>query len=257
MISMEGLRLSLEQYPGLPEEAFCSTCRKPKGDHPAVIERLTARGENIQLARAFMCQCAEVAKEDYVRRRMVAGIPVRHPPLSPYTFDTFRRRDLKAVGEARRAAAMWANGEGKPILTFAGPVGVGKSHLAGAAAQYVLDHGGRVMYREEARVFLLMRLAFNAETRGGADEIVSELCTIPWLVFDDLGLEKRSEWVDQTLSTIFLARSLGAGRLRTLVTTNAGPTEKEITKRVLDRLSEVSIAAGFEIDAPSYRIGGA
>lgn len=251
MTTFSGLRLSLEQYPGLPEEAFCPTCRSPLGDHPAITARLRAQDIDPSTVMRYLCGCERARQERAARRAEVAAIP------ADKSFDSFVVRPKhRSVQQGLTAALLWAAGGGKPILVLSGKPGMGKSHLAAAAAQVILERGERVMYREEKPFLRYLQTLYGPDSvRGASDEAVGELCTVPWLILDDHGLTKRTEWVDALLDDLIHARWRDAGRLRTLVTTNAGPDG--LSPRVADRLQDHQVAATCVIDASSYRIGGA
>jgi DNA replication protein DnaC len=138
--------------------------------------------------------------------------------------------------EALTCAREWAAGAGAPILTLAGPVGTGKSHLAVAAGRAVVGRGMQVLYRSEGDLIDEMRKGIGNKT---LDDLIETLRTVPYLIWDDLGASPVTEsgWGDGKMDQIFDARWVGAemGTLRTLVTTNL--VTKQFHDRGLDRLA--------------------
>src|SRR5205807_9665795 len=68
---------------------------------------------------------------------------------------------------------------------FLGPPGTGKSHLAQAIGQAVIQQGYRVLYRETH--VLLDELA-DATIDGTRKDYMIELASVPLLIIDDLGI---------------------------------------------------------------------
>jgi len=97
---------------------------------------------------------------------------------------------------------------------FLGPPGTGKSHLAQAIGQAVIQQGYRVLYRETHR--LLEELAESAidDTRKQHMEF---LATVPLLIIDDLGMRKLPLTAAEDLLEIVMRRY---ERCSTLLTSN-------------------------------------
>jgi DNA replication protein DnaC len=66
---------------------------------------------------------------------------------------------------------------------FLGPPGTGKSHLAQAIGQAVIQQGYRVLYRETHQ--LLEQLA-EASIDGTRKELMEVFASVPLLIIDDL-----------------------------------------------------------------------
>lgn len=126
------------------------------------------------------------------------------------------------------------NASGDIFIT--GPNGVGKTHLASAALAH-RGHGDWILIPE-----LLMRIRNSFQSREGAEteqQIVREISAFDFLVLDDLGAEKTSDW---SLSTLYLilAKRVNAMRV-TVVTSNLDIAEIAASEpRIASRL------AGFE-----------
>lgn len=82
-----------------------------------------------------------------------------------------------------------------------GPVGVGKTHLAiGYLREELIEHG--VEYGRFVRavdLFKDIRRAFDENSGLTEEDVIRRYHRIPFLVLDDLGTEKVSAWVEQTL----------------------------------------------------------
>jgi DNA replication protein DnaC len=97
---------------------------------------------------------------------------------------------------------------------FLGPPGTGKSHVAQAIGQAVLQQGYRVLYREAHT--LLGELA-EKTLDDSRKEHMELLITVPLLIIDDLGMRKLPLTAAEDLLEIILRRY---ERASTIVTSN-------------------------------------
>ena len=97
---------------------------------------------------------------------------------------------------------------------FLGPPGSGKSHLAQAIGQAVIQQGYRVLYRETH--MLLDELA-EATIDGSRREFMDALVAWPLLIIDDLGMRKLPLTAAEDLLEIIMRRY---ERASTIVTSN-------------------------------------
>ena len=97
---------------------------------------------------------------------------------------------------------------------FLGPGGTGKSHLAQAIAQAVIQQGYRVLYRETH--VLLDELA-EAVAEGTRKEYMESVATVPLLIIDDFGMRKLPHTAAEDLLEIIMRRY---ERFSTLLTSN-------------------------------------
>jgi len=97
---------------------------------------------------------------------------------------------------------------------FLGPPGSGKSHLAQAIGQAVIQQGYKVLYRETHT--LLDELA-DASLDGTRKEFMEWVVSLPLLILDDLGMRKLPLTAAEDLLEIVMRRY---ERTSTIVTSN-------------------------------------
>ena len=97
---------------------------------------------------------------------------------------------------------------------FLGPPGSGKSHLAQAIGQAVIQQGYRVLYRETYR--LLEELA-EATLEGTRKQHMELLTSVPLLILDDMGMRKLPLTAAEELLEIIMRRY---ERASTVLTSN-------------------------------------
>lgn len=192
--------------------------------------------------------------EDLAR---LAGLPL-------VTFDTMRlehweRRQGKGLTEALNLAVKMARGDDSlSMLTFAGPPGVGKTHLAIAIAWDWRLAGAFVLYRQAEALLDEMRRTFDL-TPGQAldmnlltfDMVLTKFKKCHLLIIDDLGVEKPTEWAQARLDSIIDHRWLN--QLPTVVTTNL--KSEDLPPRIVDRLQDWRCSRVVQMSAASYRRG--
>ena len=144
------------------------------------------------------------------RRRKQAGFRDPQKTLDNFDFNFNKKMNRSLVFElattnfiSRREDAL-----------FLGPPGSGKSHLAQAIGQAVIQQGYRVLYRETHT--LLDELA-EAAIDGSRREFMDSVVAWPLLIIDDLGMRKLPLTAAEDLLEIIMRRY---ERASTIVTSN-------------------------------------
>lgn len=97
-------------------------------------------------------------------------------------------------------------------LYITGPAGAGKSHQAVALMLILMKSSDPMRYPEFAwrnvpKLLYELRQSFTPSVNGKTEkEIVDYLINVEWLCLDDLGVEKTTDWVLQTLYLIINER---------------------------------------------------
>jgi DNA replication protein DnaC len=92
-------------------------------------------------------------------------------------------------------------------LFFEGQPGVGKTHLAVAILKRVIERtGARGIFYDTRDLLRVIRSTYDASTRTTELEVLRPVMTADLLILDDLGAEKTSEWVEETMNLIVNTR---------------------------------------------------
>jgi DNA replication protein DnaC len=146
-----------------------------------------------------------------------ANIPKRYQHCTLDNFLAYNESLERAVAHARRLAHGFpAAGVG---LFLEGQPGVGKTHIAVAILKHVVEAAGaRALFYDTRELLRLIRSTYDPSIRTTEVEVLRPVLTADLLVLDDLGAEKTSEWVDETMNLIVNTRY--SERRLTLFTSN-------------------------------------
>ncbi|MDX6600880.1 MAG: replication protein DnaC [Solirubrobacterales bacterium] len=166
------------------------------------------------------------------------GVSFDRPPVSDMA------RDLQtkaAVGEVRGFidALEERLGAGRGLWLF-GDTGTGKTTLAMLVSKVALESGHSVAIYSLPKLLAHIRRTYDSEPGGDSYLAFFErLTSVDLLHIDDLGAEKRSDWVLEQLYALINERY--EAQRSVLVTTNLPheELEEQIGSRTVSRLSQI------------------
>jgi DNA replication protein DnaC len=172
------------------------TCPLCEGTGWQTIER-----EGVRRVTRCACRRSDAA----VRQLTDTRIPRRYLHCG---FDNFREYN-ESLRRARIRAQKLAD-EFPAVdrgLFLEGPPGVGKTHLAVAVLrQAVSTRGARGIFYDTRDLLRVIRSTYDPVVRTTELDILRPVMTADLLVLDDIGAEKTSEWVEETLNLIVNTR---------------------------------------------------
>ena len=208
---------------------------------------------------AQRCECWAVRQAAAMLE--AAGIPERYADCS---FDNFTVYDNGYLEAAIRRARQFAVDFPvvKKGLLFIGRPGVGKTHLAVATLRAAMAESNlQGAFEDTRRLLASLRHGYEQKSRDEA-KVYERIIDAELLVLDDIGAERRTAWVEDTLDrleTIVIERY--NAKRPTIFTTNYFDNDDAIEglrvrigSRLLSRLHEM--CHWYELYGPDYRTLG-
>lgn len=205
------------------------------------------------VARVKRCGCWRHSMAEHQLTH--ARIPRRYQHCELRNFEQM----VDSLREAhRRAAAFVDKFPAVDSLLLRGRHGVGKTHLAVAMLKEIITSKGARGYFYETRELLkLVRDTFATSGESEMD-VLRPVLDADLLVLDDLGAEKTSEWVQETLGLVVNTRyserrpTVFTTNLEDSVdTTNPNSMYLQLGARTRSRLKEM--CTWVEMDGPDVR----
>lgn len=206
---------------------------------------------------AIPCRCRERRIGRALSRGMGTGIPKRFRGVSfdrkpVCDLDPFVLRPVRAFVEDIEANVDAGRG-----MWFTGDVGTGKTSLAMLVSQAAERVGRSVAVYPVTRLLAEIRDTYDSDSTGSYMSLFRRLCSVDVLHLDDLGAEKRTDWVLEQLYAVVNERWQDERSI--VVTTNITDLDElreQIGWRTVSRLLEIC-GDPLPIMGPDLRVSSA
>ncbi len=185
---------------------------------------------------------AEVLEKAKLERLKKTGVRVRYFDSSFGNYKPINKKALGIINELKKAVETKSN---KSFLLY-GNSGTGKTHLCSVA---VAELGG--LYRTWEWISLDIRSSYASSAKETEADIMRKLCTVPFLVIDEIDKGVDSEAKKSTLSFICRERYENCLPIWLAGNCNGEWVQNMIDTSVLDRLKQSGRSLCF--DWESYR----
>lgn len=187
----------------MPETCTCAAAQKAKQEKAEEQEK--------QEIAKIEAERAEKARERIHRIVGMSGIGAR------FRNRNFERFTITPENEpAYRIAKGYADnfrqllhdpqGQEKNGLLITGPKGTGKTHLAAAIANQLMNTGVPVVFATMIDLLANIKASFERYTASREDDIMRVYTTADLLIIDDMGKEQPTEWALTKIYQIINAR---------------------------------------------------
>jgi len=212
------------------------------------------------VSRAKRCTCARVISGD----RMVdsAKIPPRYVDCDFDNYDSQSLRQERAKTMAQNFAADYPLIEEdfpEGGLLFSGTSGTGKTHLAVSVVKALLKKGIRCLYVDFHDLLAEIRSTYDELSQTSELQILRPVLTSEVLVLDDLGSQRMTEWMQDTVFHIVNLRYQQKKMLLTTTNLAIEPTKASTQESLRERLGYKVVSRLYEmctfieLDGPDYR----
>ena len=170
---------------------------------------------------ARVCPCQQAAVSEH--RITAARVPKRYQHCSLDSYETgFRGADAsmrQAHMTARRFVEAYpVETDGKGLL-ITGSIGVGKTHLAvGLLLALVEEKGAQALFYDYRELLKHIQHSYNPQVNSTELDVLKPVFEAEVLVLDELGAQKPTDWVWDTVALILNTRY--NDKRTTIITTN-------------------------------------
>ena len=175
--------------------------------------------------------------------------------LRHLTFDNFQERGQVGLRAAQAESLEYAYNQARHFaqhakgwLLLSGSYGCGKTHLAAAIANFVVDVGIPTLFLTVPDLLNSLRFSYD-DPESTFEQRFDEIRSAPLLIMDDFGTQNATEWSQEKLFQILNYRYIN--KLPVVITTNLMLEEME--PRIRSRLEDPEMVTSVKIIAPDYR----
>jgi len=232
-----------------PEDLCCHSCGRlfaPSWDH------LEGQWGYPEITDSGICR--QCRKLQHIRQNMEtclkhAGVPPKYLHCS---FENFQVMD-----ENRMCVNACGHYLSHPRPDFPGlylyeNCGTGKTHLAAAIVRKLLLKGKQVVFTCVPRLCFEIKKAFHNNCKVTEQDAIQAYVSCEYLVLDDLGVEKPTEWVKKTLGYIIYERDNMFKP--TIITSNLSLDEMshQVDHRIASRIA--GMGPVVRVQGPDWRL---
>jgi DNA replication protein DnaC len=220
----------------LIREGYCDGCEYPIKVYETEILGGPKKGEKTEVTYGCKCEDIKIAKQALANKRKDEIRKVRKhfdsyslisKKLKKATLENYKPQN-KSQAIAKRSVEKFIDtfdlDEPMNIL-FTGGYGVGKSHLAKALTDGIMEKTNpnteqkyRSIFISVPKLLRKIRATYNPDSDVSEDDIFSVLEDVDVLVLDDIGAERQSDWTDERLFDLIDSRQ----GMHTIYTSNYG-----------------------------------
>jgi DNA replication protein DnaC len=225
----------------LTQTPACATCR----DAGWILYDLPF--DHADFGKPIRCECQR--RGDVERRTTALRTTSGLGAFSAQTFATFDA-SRPGVAEAVHAAQAYAEGP-DGILLLTGTYGCGKTHLAMAIGNALLERGVAAAFYTVPDLLTTMHASLISDYGEGYDRLLRQLRDVDVLILDDLGAERTTSRRSEHLFNVLNTRYQYGTPL--IITSNFAPTSERLEDRLRSRLTDAARVQHIALTASDYR----
>ena len=236
--------MASESYPGDPKCKICGGVGYLRQDLPV---------GHPDFGKIQICSCREGQIKKQARDDLYKMSNLDE--LAHLTFENFQPRGQIGLGPAQADSLERAFNHAQQFastlkgwLFLQGDYGCGKTHLAAAVANFVVDLGVPTLFLTVPDLLDSLRFSYN-NPESSFEERFEDIRRSPLLIMDDFGTENATSWAQEKLFQILNYRYIN--NLPLLITTNLSLNQLE--GRIRSRLQDPELVTKVKILAPDYR----
>lgn len=207
-----------------------------------------------EFGKLQVCTCRQRHLDRFAYSKLFAHSQLDE--LSHLTFSNFESRGRKSYSVSFADTVQQAYDSARQFstnlqgwLVLQGRFGCGKTHLAAAIANFVVEMGVPTLFVTAPDLLDLLRFSFN-DPETTFEQRFKDFREVRLLVLDDFGTHNATAWAQEKFFQILNHRYIN--KLPLVLTTNLDLDE--IDARVRSRLQDEQFVNYIQIQAPDYRL---
>ena len=230
----------------ISEKKMCSQHGEYTPDVLSVADRSFFRGCPECVKQYHAAETARKVKDEAARKaasvqRLHASslIPKRFKECRFDNFNSNNDGQERALGVAKAYANSWEDVHRRGAgLIFSGKAGTGKTHLACAIANTVLDMGISAKFTTVTNMMRVIKSTYDKDSEDSETQVMERLSEVPLLVLDEAGMDYGTDFNKTLLFEVLNSRYENVNPTIILTNLDAAALRDYLGERVIDRMRD-------------------
>jgi DNA replication protein DnaC len=206
-----------------------------------IFRRCPACNREYHIAAQEAKAKAEAARKVELAKRLHESslIPKRFKSCSFENFVASNEGQTKALATAKAYADSWEQMQERGAgLIFSGKAGTGKTHLACAIANAVIDLAVPAKFTTVTNMMRAIKETYSKDSDDSESKVLQRLSDVPLLVMDEAGMDYGTDFNKTLLFEVLNSRYENVNPTIILTNLDATALKEYLGERVVDRMRD-------------------